>query len=322
MRQIKSPPQGSSLGEGQRDLVGPKNRGDLIKDGYDLQVSVSDRGYVLHGFKREGNGKPENLKRREEGDISGWSPASRRRLRRFIHDYREPDGWPNYGVTLTVPGPVLTPKQSKDLWASFQKHMCRIKALIVWRAEVQQRGAVHWHLLVSLHPSLNVHRVITERWWNCVEALGEVKDYTMKSGTVIEYASSRMTLFGAMERCVDVEPQRESDSWFRYLCDHMSKSKQEQIGENIGRHWGIVGRKWAVPSISIEVCELTYRENFLLRRCLRRLSTPRVKNESDPFGYSLGWAPKTSLYGRQDRFGHTQAVSRLLSWVKTIEGLG
>lgn len=322
MNQKNNPPLGCHLGRGKRaqsQLIRLNSREEIIRDGYNLQVSICDRGYSLFGFESKNKGKPENLKKREEGDIQVWSSASRRRLRRFIHDYCEPRGWLNFGVTLTVPGPVLTPGQSKELWASFQKHMCRKQVLIVWRAEVQQRGAVHWHLLVSLPPSLNVHRLITEKWWDCVEALGELSNYTMGNGSVITHASSRMALFGALERCVCVEPQKEGDTWFRYLCDHLSKSKQEQEGFDIGRHWGIVGRKYAVPTISKEVCELTYRENFVLRRCLRRLSTPRVKNERSPFGFSLGWAPKTSLYGRQDRFGHTLAVSRLLSWVKSID---
>jgi hypothetical protein len=194
--------------------------------------------------------------------------------------------------------------------------MSRKPVLVIWRAEVQQRGALHWHLIVSLPPSESVYRVIGERWFTAIEGLGEVHNYTMKNGTVVSYASSRMALSGALERCVNIQPEQENDSWWRYLCDHASKSKQEQIGKDIGRHWGIVGRGFAVPSISLEVCELTYKENFTLRRCLRRLCTPRLPDPSDPFGFSLGYAPKTSVYGRQDRFGHVKAVSRLISWVK------
>lgn len=316
MNTRKNPHHGSSHEEGK----GSTKRAELIKDGYNLQVSISDRGYVLNGFDRSGKGKPENLRKREKGDIEGWSSSSRRRLRRFIHDYTSPAGWPNYGCTLTVPGPVLSPSQYKKLWTGFCSNMARKKILIIWRAEVQQRGAMHWHLIVSVPPSendtLTIHRLIRERWWTAIDGLGEVHNYTMGNGTVITHATSRMALFGAFERCVDIQPEKENDSWWRYLCDHASKSKQEQIGENIGRHWGVVGRKYAVPSISKEVCELTYSENFKLRRALRRLSTPRVKNENDPFGYSLGYAPKTSLYGRQDRFGHTKACSRLIAWVK------
>lgn len=322
----ENPPLGCHLGRGrkaQTESVRLNPRTELIKDGYDLQVSICSRGFSLFGFQSKNKGKPENLKKREDGDIKGWSSGSRRRLQRFAHDYKEPDGWALLGATNTVPGPVLTPRESKELWATFTKHLDRKKVIIIWRAEVQKRGAVHWHMLVALHPSLSspasIYRLLCERWFEAVEALGAVSDYTMGNGTVITSAPSRMALPGARERAVDIEEQKGGDAWLRYICDHLSKSKQEQVGEDIGRHWGVIGRKYAVRSVSLVSCELTYRENFVLRRFLRRLCTPRVKNERSPFGFSLGWAPKSSLYGRQDRFGHTLAVRRLLSWVKSID---
>lgn len=327
MKAKKNPPLDCSREKGKVIKHHVKRWEEVSKEGTGLQARIVEgRGFVLQGFKRGGKGKPENLKIREEGDITGWSPDSRRRFRRWLLDNRPPPGWHEFGATFTIPGGLISPDEAKALWAGFCKHLARKGLLVVWRCEVQGRGALHWHCIVAFAPSatrglsIRVFEVLRLHWHECIEKLGAVRDYVMASGTVVEFATSRMALPGAYAHAVDIQPARDGDAWFRYIADHASKAKQEQIGQNIGRHWGIVGRAFAVPSISREVSDLTYEENFRLRRALRRLCTPSFPNPSDPFGRSLGFSPKSSLYGRQDRFGHTQAVARLLKWVKTGRG--
>jgi hypothetical protein len=127
-----------------------------------------------------------------------------------------------------------------------------------------------------------------------------------------------MMLAGAFEHCVKIEPEKDNDCWWRYMCDHASKGKQEQIGADIGRHWGIIGRKYAIPAVSDLICRLTDQQAVKFDRFLKRLRTPRVKKPSDPFGYGLGWSPKMSRYGRSDYFGHQKAVERFLGWIGAL----
>jgi hypothetical protein len=233
-------------------------------------------------------------------------------------DYREPEGWYNYSLTLTVPGPVLTPKEYKKLFDRFGLRLFKLKALAVWRCEVQKRGALHWHLVVSLQSASNA-ALVYELWWSCIDELGAFENHVNSDGDVIS-GTSRMALNGSHGRSVKLEAERGGDCWWRYLCDHASKSKQEQVGENIGRHWGVIGRKWAVPAFSEVACRLTDRQAVLLDRFLRRLRTPRVKEERSPFGYRLGWSPKMSRFGRSDYFGHQQAVKRYLEHIGAVQG--
>lgn len=303
MNQRKNPPSDCSLNEGH---VGSINWEEGNKFRNDLQASISSRGCVVHRYKKSGRSVPENLKKRKEGDIKGWSKNSRIRMRRFLMDYREREGNQNFAVTLTVPGGVMPPKEYKTLFDGFCRKLSRKPVLMVWRAEVQKRGALHWHCICSL-PEGRRSNDIYELWWQCVHDLGAFEDKEKGiSGT------SRMALNGAHGHSCDVKAEKDNDCWWRYLCDHASKSKQEQIGENIGRHWGVVGRKYAVQAVSDEVIRLTDEQVIKLDRFLRRLRTPRVKDERDPFGYRLGWAPKMSRFGRSDYFGHQSAVSRFL----------
>jgi hypothetical protein len=279
----------------------------------------------MTGFKRGGKGKPENLKKPEDGYIKGWSPSSRRRMRNMEYDFREPEDFNSFAVTFTVAGDVLSNEESATLFKRWQKHLCRHKVFCVWRKEVQKRGAIHWHLWFSCHKDENHYRLVFENWWTAVESLGEVHNYksidpkTKEVKYEVEYAPSRMALPGARERAVDCQPAKEGDTWYRYLCDHMSKSKQEQVGKNIGRHWGVIGRKWAIPSKKKRTIPVTDRENIMARRFVRKLSTPFKKKKGSPFGYKKGWPPNFSVYGRQVRFGHSEAVDRILDWVKSID---
>jgi hypothetical protein len=124
-----------------------------------------------------------------------------------------------------------------------------------------------------------------------------------------------MGLAGAHGHSVKIDPEQENDVWWRYISDHATKSKQEQIGHDIGRHWGVIGKKYAVPSVSSAILRLTDEQWVKFSRFLKRLRTPRVKKLNDPFGFGLGWSPKMSRYGRSDYFGHQIAVERFLRWL-------
>lgn len=272
------------------------------------------------------------------GEIKGWSMASRRRMREFLLTNRIPSGYDVYGVTLTVPGPNLPQGDTRSLWNHYQVLLRRAGGCCVWRAEVQSRGAVHWHCITGLPSELrpfsdlspadsvdllswsqtvgldvsmraaekgdwyNANR-IEKLWFACLSALGPVGDH-----------ENRMQMKGARRRAAMVDPYRDDTGWKRYLNDHTTKAKQCQIGESIGRHWGVVGRSCfdrVFPDVSLDLDWKSY-SRFL--RHYQRLCTPYIKDASALFGRRRGYTSKRGRMGRSVYFSNPLTVSLLAKW--------
>lgn len=202
--------------------------------------------------------------------ISGWSIASRRRFRTWMVEHTALPGWRVYGVTLTIPGPVLELPACRLLWDRFVVSLCRSGMGAVWRLEIQQRGALHWHLLVtseSEYPAVTV--ALREMWHKAIDGCGPV---VLKTKNGEFSAESRMGLPGAVVHAIDVQANDDgAHAWLRYLLDHASKAKQEQTPVSVGRHWGVVGReRWAV-SVG-EEHKLTWAQYVRLCRAHERLT--------------------------------------------------
>ena len=57
----------------------------------------------------------------------------------------------------------------------------------------------------------------------------------------------------AWKYCVDIKTDGGSGAWKRYLQDHATKAKQDQVAVNMGRHWGVVGRdKFIIKEKKVE----------------------------------------------------------------------
>ena len=97
--------------------------------------------------KRKGGG--------DRGDISEYSAASKRRLRRSIWAIPWPTWVDCSFVTLTYPAVFPDARKAKaDLRTWFKRVERRIdkKAWAIWALELQERGAPHFHLLVRWTP--------------------------------------------------------------------------------------------------------------------------------------------------------------------------
>lgn len=201
--------------------------------------------------------------------ISGWSYASRRRFRTWMVEHTVPEGWNVYGVTLTIPGPVLELSACRLLFNRYQKSVERAGVAAVWRVEVQLRGQLHWHLLIAGPGDPDrLTWLLVEQWHRAIDGCGPVRHET-KEG--VYSADSRMALPGALQRAADVQVNEDgSQAWLRYLLDHASKSKQEQTGENIGRHWGVIGKKRWKTATGVEY-RLTDRQYIRLCRAFEKL---------------------------------------------------
>jgi hypothetical protein len=268
------------------------------------------------------------------GKIKGWSKASRARMRMQLLTMSPPKGWGIYGGSFTIPPPNdLTWAQQKKMWLWYCHEVQRVGACMVWRVEVQERGVLHWHTVMSSEGTIEregamlpAHVFFTMLWWDAVKTLGEVncpEGYYGGKGTWkkgITHAPHRMAMDGAYLRAAVVEQDGGTAAWARYLQDHATKSKQEQIADGAGRHWGVVGRKLYHREKPVRKEELTKREYAAVLRCFQRLCTPFRKDDRVPFGRRLGYRPSRGRWGRSVTFTRTDTMKRLIDWARKEKG--
>lgn len=230
--------------------------------------------------------------------ITGWSAASRRRLRQVLISHYPPEGWAVYGACFTIPGEVPTFEEARAMWAAWRLQAVKEGVAAIWRMEVQQRGAMHWHVVIACeHPDQML--CLKQAWY-------AISGY-------------RMELPGAARHAVHVEPDvwQEGKAW-RYLCDHTSKRKQAQIakGVGVGRAWGVIGKDvWRVWRGGRHV--VSEKAFFRFLRAIRRLRAPLVR-DGGPWGRHVGRKSRGGRAGRRVWFQEGDSPERLLRWAQEI----
>lgn len=241
-------------------------------------------GRIIASFRLNGQGARLRIWRRwsgklpekGRGEIAGWSLASRRRFRDLLLRLRAPDGWAAYSVTLTVPplpvghpSPCVTPAGACQLWASFRDQLNKRGHAAIWRLEIQPRCRTERADI----------RGIAQPHWHIIGAAPAGRpgaDIEWLKSTWLRVLGDRAAVVGAVDRAAVGEPCSSwSDGQRRYLFDHASKAKAEQIACGWGRHWGVVGKRRFVDDPG-ELHGLTKRELDLLGRLLRRWQRRRV----------------------------------------------
>ncbi len=258
------------------------------------------------------------------GQISGWSAASRRRLRKWLLENEAVSGVV-YGVTLTVPGDIIAPEEWRRLLNLFSQRLIRAKVGCVWRLELQQRGQPHLHCLmaegVAGRPAVDFYWWLKCLWLDVIDTLPpcDGRIYDPARGVVDVQHCPRSVLLGAYEHAVDVETDN-GDVWYRYICDHTSKRKHAQIHDWQGfRHWGIIYKAAFRPAPALEVVVHNRWHYAPIYRQLRRMSARRIRDDRAPFGYRLGRSPRRYCGGSAVWFGVSPAdVERLLRWAETL----
>jgi len=282
-----------------------------------------------------GPGNPTGKGGGKRGKIKGWSSASRRRMRKFLLTHRVQHSLCTYGVTLTVPGPVDVGASQK----AFHQFCVEVQQrgwCAVWRVEVQKRGALHWHLLMGL--PAGAREAVRDVWYRCVGNMGwfaaELAERTARAvRRLIEegeweqgpdyeedpdgqlWISNRMLLPGSHPHALDVQTDGGKGAWLRYLQDHATKTKQEQLAVSIGRHWGVVGRDRFVQALPDEVVTLDYRDYCRIVRWCQRLATPRVKDPRAPFGRRSGYRIRRGRWGESVWFSRVETVQRMMVYL-------
>jgi len=257
------------------------------------EVRVYSQGLRVKGFASPNCRPPSHV--REEGDIKGWSIASRRRMREWLLTHRAPDGWITFALTLTVPplpegseNPCITLAESRDMWKRMQVWFNDNGLLVVWRLEIQPRLTTdradirgipqpHWHVIGAAMPD---ERTGAEP----PESAGSTRLLAGIREAWFRTLGARSRVFGADKRAVLAELTTDwTESQMRYLFDHSSKAKASQVAQGWGRHWGIIGRRFAVDE-NPEVLNLTDRQRVELWRILRRLHSRRVPDRRSCWG--------------------------------------
>lgn len=212
------------------------------------------------------------------GRVKGWSLASRRRFRDTLLTVCAPAGWSAYSVTLTVPAhpvghpePCIGVMDARRLWAAFGNALNMRGHAAIWRLEIQPRSNTeradirgipqpHWHIIGAC-PGAGEEEAswIRETWRRLL--------------------CERAAVAGAGEHAAVVDLCASwSDGQRRYLYDHASKRKAEQVASGWGRHWGVIGRRRFVEDKG-RVEGVGKREAAVLARLLRRWQRRRVSDK-------------------------------------------
>ena len=277
------------------------------------KVTFYTGGVLLSAGGRFRAGKHQRSKR---GKITGWSKSSRRRMRRFMLEHVPPSGFETVGVTLTIPGPVQPDAVERDIFKRWAREVQKRGWCAVWRMEIQSRGARHWHAVLSV--PAGVHNfAICALWWDCLKKQGEIvfsPPYSTKNATYYR-VSSLMALPGAYEYSCNVQSEGSRGAWLRYMQDHASKGKQDQICVSKGRHWGVIGRKLYSLAAPVSTLELSDSEYFRFLRAYQRLCRPTIP-AACVFGRRLGYRPSFGYRGETVRFSRPETVLRLVDWAR------
>lgn len=166
------------------------------------------------------------------GKVAGFSDASRRRLLRLFAsiDRRANDGRPPITVTLTYPGEHPSAELAKTHLRAFEKRLTRQYPLAatIWRLELQQRGAAHFHLAI-FGPRFIPHQWVARAWF---EVVGSNDPKHLEAGTETRAVRSWKKAAAYFSKYIAKKEQ---------LADDGLAALEES--ENMGRNWGIMGRK-------------------------------------------------------------------------------
>jgi len=322
-----------------------KSRVHYLPESFECQIEYHKEGVAMVARKKI---KSEKKGGGIRGKIKGWSKSSRSRMRDFMLTH-EPasDNWHTFGITLTVPGTVLTDAEAKQVWNEYTYKLNRMEVGLVWRKEIQARGQMHWHCVgikktVPTDPltwapdkeyqnwygettcyadiDYTQYEQIVRGWYDAMDKLGvdeydcSSKPINQKNGTFcIKQTGLRSGHIGANKRAVDIEEHKNNGAWLRYLQDHATKSKQVQIAENSGRHWGIINKKFFKTSVPDELQKLDSRVYCKFLRAYKRMCTTHIPDERCPFGSRLGYTP-SYRWGRNVRFSNPESVKKLATW--------
>jgi len=158
--------------------------------------------------------KSEYEARRKRAKIINFSKRSLKRLKHLIRN--SANIWKSI-ITLTYPSNFsLDGRLVKSHLNAFLQYLRRRNIKYLWVLEFQQRGAAHFHILLSSYIHKND---LSKEWYNIVNSNDENH---LKAGTQIQSIKSEKHLFS-------------------YLYSYLNKLHQKVVPVNfasVGRFWG------------------------------------------------------------------------------------
>lgn len=198
--------------------------------------------YLGHG----GGGK--------RGKCKGFSKASRRRLmdRLMMLDWAS---GASYLVTLTFRTPDVEAADAKNALRAWRQRLDRQYGErlggVVWRQELQERGAIHYHLVLfwkGKAPQLHGFRCWNDAAWNAVAEPGD--EVACRAGCNVK--RTKNTSGQAVGKLM------------RYLSKYLGKVSEGD--RELGRMWGIWGE---LPELALAYLTLSYHGFIGLTRRIR-----------------------------------------------------
>ena len=101
--------------------------------------------------------------------------------------------------------------------------------------------------------------------------------------------------------------------WTRYLCDHATKVKREQVARGYGRQWGVVGRDKFKTREASSILNMSDKAFAVWLRAVGKMTRPRIRAKC-VFGKKAGWRKRRGKTGRAVWFGNDSTYIRLAEW--------
>jgi hypothetical protein len=221
------------------------------------------------------------------------------------------------------------------MWGRFCFEVQRQGWAMVWRLELQARKQPHWHTCFyvkpdglpdefepNTQPAADWLKYTLWRYWaRALNVVGTAEWFDKRRNRT--FLCLRSDVPFADHYSIDVQWNEgpDSEKWRRYLLDHASKSKQEQVATAIGRHWGIVGRSRFVEVAPDRVEQLSDEASEHVLRALQKIQRRRVKDKgadgkSGPWATKLGFRSRAGVQGESVWNGQGTNAARLVEWAK------
>lgn len=212
------------------------------------------------------------------GEIQGFSRHASLRLRRALVSMSSSFKCSCVGITLTLPfkGDFHNECEYKILAKAYKKAFNRFGVSMrrrfgsscgIFRHELQRRRVPHCHIVFFLS-DLDFKLVHSGRNSNIAELRAIVYSYWLSA---LQGFTFDVNLNGFVKHGVKVDriDTRDNIAVFRYLCDHASKHKRDQLGY-LGKQWGFMNRALFVSAPSVEVSFRTDRQKTVFVRHVRK----------------------------------------------------